>query len=124
MCELRGISEREVAKLCRPPTQQAAISRFENAADALTHKRAEQLAAAYFGELWATKDKDKRELAINGVWKLWFANVEAHGSPSMKSAAAELKANWTEYPWEEPATGLFAGQAPREQEKAERAVTV
>lgn len=125
MCELKGVSQATLAKLCKPPTQQPAINRFENARDGMTHARARQLAPAYFATLWNSRDADQQALAINGVWRLWFANVEAHGSPAMKQAAAELKANWTEYPWEEPAVGLFAGQAVKEAvgAKVERRVT-
>ncbi len=114
MCDLKGVSQTTIAKLCKPATQQPAINRFENAKDALTWERARQLAPAYFAELWNSRDPERQALAVNGVWKLWFANVAAYGSAAMKQAARDLQANWTEYPWEEPATGLFADQAPKE----------
>jgi hypothetical protein len=110
------ISQAEIAARCRPETQQPAISRFEKAEDALTYPRAKQLAPAYFPELW----KRDAKVAINSVWEMWFATVAECGSTRMKQLAVELQANWTQYPWEEPATGLFSEQAAQEVSPKER----
>ena len=93
MWRLKGITQRELASRCIPPTSQAAIDQFESASVALTWRHAERLAPGYFPELWdaGTNGLEPRDKAVQAVWRLWIATARAYGSEEIKSLAGQIE---------------------------------
>lgn len=87
MVVLKGVSQAEMGRRCKPKLPQATISQFDNAEHRLNWPMARRLAHAYAEEM-AAKDLD---VAAEDVWRMWFANVEAYGSPEMKRQARAVK---------------------------------
>lgn len=119
-CQLKGLSQAALGHACKPEVSQTAIGKFESGEVALTHAMARRLAPGYFPELWRAGNRAEAEKSI---WKIWFATVESGNDSRMKGLVEEIQANWAEYDWEAPATGLFAGvqQGPLEPATERRA---
>lgn len=72
----------------RASEAQAQIANLEAGRRPMHRLLAERLAPAYFPHDFAGQPA----LAVEKVWRAWFATVAAYGSPAMQRSAADLKA--------------------------------
>ena len=87
MWALRGMSQKDFGKLCRPKMEQGAVSQFENAEHRMTWQLAARIAPAAFTKL---NERNPHHAQLS-VWRLWFTSVDAYGSDVMKRFAREIR---------------------------------
>ena len=87
MVLLRGVSQAEMGRRCRPKLPQASISQFDRAEHRMSWSMARRLAPAYAAEKAETNLDD----GALDVWQIWFLNVAAYGTPDMKRQANSIR---------------------------------